>query len=300
MKFADPKSNIAFKKIFGNENKKEILISFINAALDLEGDQAIKDVDILDPYQAPKLEMLKETVLDVRVKDHRGFSFIVEMQVERQEHFAKRALYYTSKAYVSQIDKAVDYAKLSPVIFIGILNFSIFKSEHYLSRHLLLNIENNQNEIKDIAFTFIELTKFKLEEDKLETIIDKWVFFIKHAENLEVIPEKLKGTRAIVEAFEMANRHNWTKSELELYEYWELQEGSRLDALQTAKNDGKREGREEGKREGREEGRKEGREEGKEEVVLRMNEKGLAIKEIFDLTGLSEEKVKLIIASENS
>jgi len=287
MKFADPKSNIAFKKIFGNDNKKEILISFLNAVLNLKEEKAIKEVEILDPYQAPRLRYLKETTLDVRAKDHRGISFIVEMQVEKQEYFAKRALYYTSKAYVSQIEKAVDYPRLNQAIFIGILDFSVFQSNNYLSRHLILNTENYQQEFTDFEFNFIELPKFTLTEDDLETVIEKWVYFIKHADNLEVIPGGLKDTPEIVDAFNIADQHNWTKEELEIYDYWQMQEASHQDAMRTARKDGLEEGFKEGEEKGREEGIK--------EIVLFMHNKGLDTKQISESTGIPEENVTQII-----
>ncbi|RUM55299.1 MAG: transposase, partial [Nautilia sp.] len=115
MKFADPKNDLAFKKIFGNEKKKEILISFLNAVLDFKGEKRIVDVKIVNPYQVPKIEDLKETILDIKAKNEKGEEFIVEMQKRNLGDFAKRSLYYTSKAYVSQLDKKQDYSKLKKV-----------------------------------------------------------------------------------------------------------------------------------------------------------------------------------------
>ena len=109
MKFISPKSDIAFRKVFGNENKKEILISFLNAVLDLQEDRQIIDIEILNPFQVPKIESLKLTILDVRAKDKKGVTFIVEMQVEQVKGYHKRFLYYTSKAYTSQIERGTDY-----------------------------------------------------------------------------------------------------------------------------------------------------------------------------------------------
>ncbi len=80
MNFADPKSDIAFKKVFGNENKTEILISFLNAVLDLHDEQAIVEITLLNPHQVPKISILKESNLDVRAQTRAGVSFIVEMQ----------------------------------------------------------------------------------------------------------------------------------------------------------------------------------------------------------------------------
>ena len=82
MLFVNPKNGVAFKKIFGNEQHKEILISFLNAVLNLHGVHEIADLTILNPYQAPKLAELKYTLLDVRAIDKRGVTFIVEMQIE--------------------------------------------------------------------------------------------------------------------------------------------------------------------------------------------------------------------------
>jgi len=90
MKFISPKNDIAFRKVFGNENKKEILISFLNALLDLPEDRKIMEIDILNPFQVPKIESLKLTILDVRAKDKRGVTFIIEMQVEQVEGYQKR------------------------------------------------------------------------------------------------------------------------------------------------------------------------------------------------------------------
>ena len=233
MKFVDPKSNIAFKKIFGNDNHKDILISFLNAVLDLQGDRAIADITILDPYQAPKIAGLKETMLDVRAHTQAGVTFIVEMQVEKQVYFDKRALYYASKAYVAQIAKAVDYPKLNQVIFIGILIFET---------------QTKQQTMQDLEFNFIELPKFQKREQELTSVLEQWIYFIKYAEDLKIIPESLTATPEIVAAFEVAEQHRWTTEEIEVYEYWQMEEAGHKDALETAKRDGRLEGKLEEKR----------------------------------------------------
>ena len=241
MKFADPKSDIAFKKIFANENKKEILISFLNAVLDLKGEQIIADVKILNPYQAPRIEGLKETMLDVRAKDKAGITFIVEMQVEKEPCFDKRVLYYASKAYVNQIEKAAHYPKLNQVIFIGILDFKIFAGQNYLSRHLIVDKATQKQEIKDLEFNFIELPKFDKSEEKLETVIEKWIYFLKNAENLKVIPANTN-VPEIEEAYSRADQFQWTKEELEVYDYWSMRDGQELSRLDAAIAEGKTEG----------------------------------------------------------
>ncbi len=97
MKFVDVKNDIAFRKIFGNENRKEVLISFLNAVLWLNDDKKIVDVHILTPYQLPDLKGGKVTIVDVKAKDQNEKTYIVEMQVGEVDGFDKRVLYYASK-----------------------------------------------------------------------------------------------------------------------------------------------------------------------------------------------------------
>lgn len=241
MKFVNPKNDIAFKKIFGNENKKEILISLLNAVLDLKGVKEIQTIEILNPYQVPHLIDFKQSTLDVRAKDKRGITFIVEMhapispgQVERKSYLRKRFAYYVAKEYVSQIESGADYPKLNQVIFIGVFDFNEFNNEHFLSSHLILNCETLEQELSEVEFNFIELPKFTKKETELRTILDKWVYFIKHADDLEIVPEHAASMPALRAAYDVANRLNWSKQELDVMEYWEMRERGELDKREAA------------------------------------------------------------------
>jgi len=139
MKFVDPKNDVAFRKIFGSEQSHDILIEFLNAILDLP--YPIESVKITNPFLYPLIKGLKETILDVHASDQDGNKFIIEMQVEGASGFDKRIVYYSSKAYVSGLPKGKLYKELKPVIFLGILNFTLFDHAHYISRHLILNKE---------------------------------------------------------------------------------------------------------------------------------------------------------------
>jgi predicted transposase/invertase (TIGR01784 family) len=187
MKFVDVRNDIAFRKIFRNENRKETLISFLNAILDFNGNQRIAAVSILNPYQLPKLKGGKVTIIDVKATDQAGRSYIVEMQVGNIDGFAKRVLYYSSKSYSDQIKRADFYRKLQPVIFIGILDFVQTENKNYISRSQIRDIETGEQTIKDMEFNFIELPKFNKSLNDLSTLSEKWVYFIKNAENLEIL-----------------------------------------------------------------------------------------------------------------
>ncbi len=223
MKFVDIKNDIAFRKIFGNENKKEILISFLNAVLKLENQNKIKSITLLNPFQLPKIKGLKVTVIDVKATDAKGNIFIIEMQLTDKKGLDKRIQYYGAKGYSSQIDSGDDYLKLKPMIFIGILDFEYFESSNYISRHLIMNCETGEVKFKDLEFNFIELPKFTKTIEELGNLVDKWIYFIKNSEDLEVIPENTNDN-GLLSAYKDAEIHNWTKEELEEYDYAKMRE----------------------------------------------------------------------------
>ncbi|MBF0421042.1 MAG: Rpn family recombination-promoting nuclease/putative transposase [Magnetococcales bacterium] len=136
MKFIDPRIDYAFKKIFGSEDAKDILISFLESLLDLQGNRRIAELTILDPFLAPRIKDLKSTILDVRCMDHRGISYIVEMQVEKVTAFLKRIQYISAKAYANQISRGEDYPNLKQIFAVTITDFVLFEGfEHCASVH---------------------------------------------------------------------------------------------------------------------------------------------------------------------
>ncbi len=240
MKFVDPKIDIAFKKIFGDDKKTAILISFLNAVLELPS--PIKKITIPTPYQIPRIKDLKNTLLDVKAVDENGREFIVEMQVEGNEMFGKKATYYLAKSYISQIKRGDEYPKLKPAYFIGILDFNLFKGNDCLTRHIFINQSTKRHDLKEFEFNFIELKKFNKSDAELNSVIDKWIFFIKNADDLEVIPKTITEL-PILEAFETANQMEWEKEELEIYDYWCMKDGDAKCQIITAENKGREEER---------------------------------------------------------
>jgi predicted transposase/invertase (TIGR01784 family) len=238
MKFASPQNDLAFKKIFGDEHKTAILISFLNAILDFKGTQTIQSLTLADPYQVPKIPELKETILDIKAINRAGEKFIIEMQKKDLGDFAKRSLYYTAKAYVEQLDKNQNYSQLQKVYFIGILNFKMFDNDNYISRHLILDNQTKKQELADFEFTFLELPKFSKSLQQLDSVLDKWIYFLQNADNLEFIPKEYKDLTEFTDAFDTANQQTWNKKELEVYDYISLKEYDDINALKTAEDKG--------------------------------------------------------------
>ncbi|MBL7786422.1 MAG: Rpn family recombination-promoting nuclease/putative transposase [Chitinophagales bacterium] len=240
MKFVDVKNDVAFRKIFGNSKKSIVLISFLNAVLDLEGSNRISKVTIIDPYLLPRLKGEKASILDVRATDQRGRQFIVEMQVADKKGFDKRVQFYTSRDYSMQIDRGEDYPKLKPTYFIGILNFSIGFGKNYLSKHYSIEEETGQCVLSDIQHRFIQLTKFKKKRHELASLVDKWTFFIKNAGNLDVIPEDIED-EGLKTAYQEADKHSWKKEDLIAYQNAGMREQDQKGEIELARDEGKAE-----------------------------------------------------------
>jgi len=299
MKFADPKNDIAFKKIFGDENHKEVLISFLNAVLDFQGEQTIVEVELTNPYQVPKIEALKETILDIKVTNQKQEHFIVEMQKKDLGDFAKRSLYYTSKAYVNQLDAGKNYHKLKKVYFIGLLNFTMFEGQSCISRHLILNQETNTQDLDDFEFCFIELQKFSKPLGQLSTLLDKWIYFIKNASSLEMVPKEFTGNSALEQAFDSAQMYNWNREEMDVYDYIHLKAWDEINAIDTAVKKAEKRAKQEGLEQGLELGieqeqrlSKKQRVQDKIEIAKNAISQGLEIQTIAAITGLSIEEIE--------
>ena len=270
MKFVDVKNDVAFRKIFGSEKKKVILISFLNAVLDLEGQNRVKEVTLVNPFQLPRIAGEKSSIIDVKATDEKGSTFIVEMQVAEPAGFDKRVLYYSSKDYAGQINIGEEYPKLRPVYFIGILNFNYFSGKNYLSSHLIVDEETGECVFKDLKFRFIELRKFIKQAHELKNIIDKWTFFIKNADELEVMPDNVDD-EGLKEAYEEAAQHNWTREEYDAYIYAGIREQDEKGRIQKEK------------------------ENQRNEYILAMSNKGIPQNIIAEITQIGENEVSQII-----
>ncbi|MFP3031155.1 MAG: Rpn family recombination-promoting nuclease/putative transposase, partial [Wolbachia sp.] len=156
-KFLDPKNDVSFKRIFGTEKNRDILIHFLNDILGFTGKNEIKDIEFLSTIQDPDIAAKKQSIVDVLCRDSTGAQYICEMQVAKTKGFEKRAQYYAAKAYSRQADKGDQYHNLKEIIFIAIADCVLFpnKSE-YKSKHTIRDEDTNEHDLKDFYFIFIE------------------------------------------------------------------------------------------------------------------------------------------------
>ena len=259
MKFINPKIDFAFKKIFGSSQSTEILISFLNALL-YEGESIIESLEILDPYLGPQIAGAKNSYLDVKALLNNGTFVIIEMQVLKVQAFGKRVLYNAAKTYALQLTRGELYKELRPVIALTITDFEMFSGNEDVISHFVFKEKTRLSDYiqNDIELVFVELPKFKKELEQLESLTDKWIYFIKTTGTLAEVPETMTTVPQIQKAFEFANQLSLTQEEFNILQQQEFfaqdQEGSV--AL--------------GREEGRQQGREEGRQQGEVKLILRL------------------------------
>jgi len=247
-KYLNPKNDLAFKKIFGEEKHKTLPISFINAVLELEGESKIIDLEFLNPKQPPEIAARKESIVDVLVKDQSGVKYIVEMQVAKVKGFEKRAQYYASKTYCAHFGEGQKYHDLKQVVFVAITDYVVFenKKNRYKSSHVILDKDSYEHDLKDFSFTFVELPKFMKELSELKTIEDRWCYFLKNSEECEDVEALIKDSPEIREAYDILDKHNWNEDQLQEYEKLNMNQSDMFGALEAAEDKGKAEGINEG------------------------------------------------------
>ena len=295
MTFINPKTDFAFKKIFGSPQSQLVLISFLNGLL-YDGNDTIQSLDILNPYQAPRIRGMKDTYLDVKALLDDGTSVIIEMQVLNVEGFEKRILYNAAKTYSTQLGTGDDYTLLNPVIALTITDFVMFDElDGYRSCFVLKEKDFLFDYPSyDLELVFVELPKFEQSLAQLDSLMAQWLFFLKNAKDLQGIPQQMETVPALRQAFEFANQSNLTPEELEDLEHREMFIHDQRNAIRRALNQGREEGMEKGLEQGREEGREQGRAAERLQIARQMKGAGMAIAQIAQITSLSIEDIEML------
>ncbi len=222
--FADPKTDIIFKKIFGQPAHKDLLIDLLNALLELDPAHRIVDLDYLSLEQLPPRKDLKLSILDVKCLDAQGTRYVVEMQVIEVEGFQKRVVYNACKAYSTQLGVGQDYLKLNDVVAVTICDFVLWDQRTeagaqrvpMLSQWQMTEAHSGQPGLPEVRYAFLELPKYAAGRKPL-TVVDKWAHFFRSAPSLLRVPEELsEGPWA--RALEVARVANLSSEEWTEYE----------------------------------------------------------------------------------
>ncbi|NJL27523.1 MAG: Rpn family recombination-promoting nuclease/putative transposase [Thermoanaerobaculia bacterium] len=242
--FADPKTDFVFKRIFGTEVHKPLLIELLNALLELEGADRIVDLKYLSSEQHVPVEELKLSVVDVKCFDERGRHYVVEMQVLNVEGFEKRVVYNTSKAYVMQLRTGEGYPQLDDVLGVTICDFVLWPDPPregepgvpMLSRWRMQEQHGGARALSQVQYVFLELPKYAAGAEP-QNVIDRWAYFFREAEILEVVPPAL-AEPPFREALEVARMAGFTSGELESYDRAKIAEQDARGALSLAQRQG--------------------------------------------------------------
>jgi predicted transposase/invertase (TIGR01784 family) len=279
METISPRVDIAFKKIFGVEENKDLLISLINSIVGPE-DQ-VTDVTLLNPYNPKNFRDDKLSILDIKAQGKEGKRFNIEIQISDEADYDKRALYYWAKLYTEQLKISEDYALLSKAIGLHILNFtSIPQVDKYHNVFHIRERDSNLLYFKDLELHTIELKKFCISRQegltdliaKVKTSLDMWVAFLTRHDLLKKdhLPASLNNP-TLQKALHVLDVMNFGPEEREAYE-------DHLKWLRIEMNTLKK-------------AEEKGRQEKNLEIAQKMLQQGFSREQVFQITGLSEESI---------
>jgi predicted transposase/invertase (TIGR01784 family) len=276
-KYVNPFTDFGFKKLFGEEVNKDLLIDFLNSLL--IGEQQIKDLSYLKNEHLSSSDTARKGVFDLYCENEKGEKFIVEIQKAKQDFFKDRSVYYSTFPIQEQAKQGKWDFELKAVYTIGILNFVFEDHKHELDKIVhkikLSDIEKKTVFYDKLTYIYLELPKFKMEENDLKTHFDKWLFVLKHLQNLQDRPKALQ-ERVFEKLFKTAEIAKFTVQERQEYEDSLKYFRDMHNIIDTAK----------------EEGVEIGIGKGKIEVAKSMKLKGFSVSDIAELTGISKEQIE--------
>jgi predicted transposase/invertase (TIGR01784 family) len=287
-----PRVDLAFKKIFGVEENKDLLISLINSIVS-EADQ-VADVTLLNPYNPKNFKLDKLSILDIKAKGVDGKRFNIEIQISDEADYDKRALYYWAKLYTEQLRASQGYSSLSKAIGIHILNFtSIPEVKNYHNVFHVTEKDSGTAYFKDLELHTIELNKFSSDANeelgdlvaKVKNSLDMWSAFLTRNDLLKPdnLPEELNNPdlKKAISVLEVMNFNEEERDSYEDHLKWLMIEASTI-----KKAEEKAEARGEAR------GKAEGKAEEKIALVRNSLKAGLPLETISSITGLSIKEIE--------
>jgi predicted transposase/invertase (TIGR01784 family) len=277
-KYINPFTDFGFKKIFGEEASKPLLLDFLNALLTLP--TKIKDLSFKNTEQLGHTDTDRKAIYDIYCENEKGEKFIVELQKAKQNYFKERTIYYSTFPIREQAEKGEWNYNLKAIFCVGILDFTFDDYENEPERSevvhtIKLKNQNGKTFYNKLTYIYLEMPNFNQTENELTTRLDKWLYFIKHLEDFQNIPAIFKD-EIFTQAFEKAEIAKFGQAELDSYEnslkYYRDIKG----AIDTAFDDGKIEGRIEGKI----------------EIAKKLKVRGLSTEDIAEVTSLSEGEIE--------
>lgn len=276
-KYINPHTDFEFKRLFGSEFNKELLISFLNALF--HGEQTVSNITYLNSEQLGDRIDARRAVFDVFCENEKGEKFIVEMQNVYQEFFKDRTIYYSTFPIREQAKRGSDWDfHLNPVYTIGLLNFNFaegLQDAHRWHHEVkLMEVDTKEVFYDKLTYVYVEIPKFDKKEDELVSMYDKWMYVLRNLSSLMQRPAALQ-ERVFTRLFEQAEIAKFSPQELRSYEDSVNAYRDIVNAINTAEK------------------KKfaEGMAEGVAKVAKAMLNKGMDIDTVAELTGLTHEQL---------
>lgn len=281
----NPRVDFAFKKLFGSEENKDLLISLINAIISEE--EQVVEVELKNPYNLADYRAGKMSILDIKAKSEQGRWLNVEMQISEDYNFDKRAIYYWAKLVTEQLSEGMMFKELKKTISINIMDFNFIPDiEEMHNCYKIINTATGKDDkLHDIfELHYIELRKFKKTYQEIDSVLDRWSSFLTKADKLDKnsIPEELKIDKNIVKAISAVDRM-FDEEERMIYE-------TRMQSL--ADIESKIASAEE---KGMEKGMEKGKEETLKTIALNMIAMGADINTVVKTTGIESHVIEQLM-----
>lgn len=269
-KYINPYTDFGFKRLFGVEGNKDLLIDFLNQALPRK--YPIVELTFGNTENIPELEFERKAIFDIHCKDKNEETFIVEMQKAKIKFFKDRALFYITLPIREQAQKGTWNFELEPIYYLAILDFEYDENEEKRKFERYVNLKDQDGDIfyDKLNFKFLQMPLFTKKQDELKTQYDKWCFFLKHLEEFDDIPTILNEP-IFQKAFKTAEIAKFSKEEYAKYQESLLNYIELKGVVDTSK------------------------EEGKLEIVKEMIKENFSIEQIARLSKLSVDTIEKLI-----
>jgi predicted transposase/invertase (TIGR01784 family) len=278
-KYINPFTDFGFKKLFGSEPNKDLLIDFLNQVL--PGKHKIKDLTYARTEQLGNTEIDRKAIFDLYCIGENGERFIVEMQKAKQNYFKDRSVYYSSFPIQEQAKKGGWNYQLSAVYMVGILDFTFSEdaSEREVRHEVQLKDQKCRVFYDKLTYIYLEMPNFSKAEGDLQNNFDKWMYVLQHLPDLQNRPQALQD-RVFQKLFEAAEIAKFTPDEMNKYEESLKYYRDLKNVLDTSFDEGK------------EEGKAEGKAELKIEIARQMKSEGEPVEKIVRFTGLPADEIE--------
>ena len=294
-KYINPFTDVGFKRIFGQELSKPLLLDFLNSLF--EGEKHIVNLTFLDKEQPALFKEDRSLIYDIYCETDEKEKIIVEMQNNSQPFFKNRSIYYVSESIARQGERGSSWNyEIDSVYLVAFLNFSPLDFKKQFRTDVVLAEKDTKDQFSDkLRMIFLQLPLFRKDADECENQVERWIYLLKNMETLNRLPwaaqsavfKKLESI-ADVGGMTRAERLQYDEALKKYRDTISVFEGVRLEGIM----EGQKKGRLEGRLEGRAEGRKEGLREGMVENARKMKSYGLALEMIADITGLTIDEVR--------